>query len=69
MDLGRSPSQGVILPTDEVYVLALFLLKILALLTDRWLVLGLQVLDNVIMTRWKILPRDHATGELDPVEA
>lgn len=24
--------------------------------------LGLQVLDNVIMTRWKVLPRDQCQG-------
>jgi hypothetical protein len=27
--------------------------------------LGLQVLDSVIMTRWKILPREHCTGMQD----
>lgn len=26
--------------------------------------LGLQVLDNVIMTRWKVLPRDQCLGRL-----
>jgi exportin-1 len=26
--------------------------------------LGLQVLDNVIMTRWKVLPRDQCQGKL-----
>lgn len=25
--------------------------------------LGLQVLDNVIMTRWKVLPRDQCQGK------
>ena len=25
--------------------------------------LGLQVLDNVIMTRWKVLPRDQCQGQ------
>jgi len=27
--------------------------------------LGLQVLDSVIMTRWKVLPRDQCQGEYD----
>lgn len=27
--------------------------------------LGLQVLDEVIMTRWKVLPRDQCQGEID----
>ena len=26
------------------------------------LVLGLQVLDNVILTRWKVLPREQCQG-------
>jgi hypothetical protein len=26
--------------------------------------LGLQVLDNVIMTRWKVLPKEQCQGEL-----
>ncbi|KAL1623050.1 Karyopherin transporter [Diplodia seriata] len=29
---------------------------------DCWVDLGLQVLDNVIMTRWKVLPRDQCQG-------
>ena len=31
--------------------------------------LGLQVLDNVIMTRWKVLPRDQCMGELRATSA
>jgi hypothetical protein len=30
---------------------------------DRIPVLGLQVLDNVIMTRWKVLPREQCQGK------
>lgn len=30
--------------------------------------LGLQVLDGVIMTRWKVLPREQCQGELYPSE-
>jgi len=29
---------------------------------DKYIDLGLQVLDNVIMTRWKVLPRDQCQG-------
>jgi len=28
------------------------------------IVLGLQILDNVILTRWKVLPRDQCQGML-----
>lgn len=31
--------------------------------------LGLQVLDNVIMTRWKVLPRDQCHGKLKKLYA
>ena len=33
-----------------------------AKLTNRPADLGLQVLDNVIMTRWKVLPREQCLG-------
>jgi len=29
---------------------------------DKWVDLGLQVLDNVIMTRWKVLPKEQCQG-------
>ncbi len=29
--------------------------------------LGLQILDNVIMTRWKVLPREQCLGALWPL--
>lgn len=30
--------------------------------------LGLQVLDNVIMTRWKVLPREQCQGNLKAID-
>ena len=29
-----------------------------------WIDLGLQVLDSVVMTRWKVLPREQCQGRL-----
>lgn len=31
-----------------------------------WAVIGLGVLDNVILTRWKVLPREQCVGEQYP---
>lgn len=39
---------------------------LLPVYTDGTVDLGLQVLDNVVMTRWKVLPREQCQGTLRP---
>jgi hypothetical protein len=52
------------IPSDEVYVQP-WLRSRRGKTQDAefWLDLGLQVLDSVIMTRWKVLPRDQCQGK------
>lgn len=57
---GRYPVQGE-LPTDEVYVHESKTKDTELGLTSRK-DLALQVLDNVISTRWRVLPREQCQG-------
>lgn len=57
---GRHPVQGE-LPTDEVYVHESKTKHAELGLTSRK-DLALQVLDNVISTRWRVLPREQCQG-------
>lgn len=57
---GRHPVQGE-LPTDEVYVHEGKTKRAESGLMSRK-DLALQVLDNVISTRWRVLPREQCQG-------
>lgn len=57
---GRHPVQGE-LPTDEVYVHEGKTKHAESGLMSRK-DLALQVLDNVISTRWRVLPREQCQG-------
>lgn len=62
---GRHPFPGQ-LPPNEVYVPAISAephSSRAGHLANERLDLALQVLDNVIMTRWKVLPREQCQGE------
>jgi hypothetical protein len=59
MVVGGPDSAAIILHSNQVLV-PLGLSQELSLLTR--VDIGLQVLDNVIMTKWKVLPREQCQG-------
>lgn len=57
---GRSDPSKCYISSDEMLVILILVEPDADIPSD----LGLQVLDNVIMTRWKVLPREQCQGSL-----
>ena len=62
MATGGQDIAGSYVPADQMFVSFAVQLHGNIMLTN--IDLGLQVLDGVIMTRWKVLPREQCQGEL-----
>lgn len=64
MAYGGQDSFGCTISSDQVYVGILAKLFDVCGGANTTIDLGLQVLDNVIMTRWKVLPREQCQGRI-----
>ncbi len=62
MAVGRQDLARCYIPSDKVFVYSISGC-VDADIADKWIDLGLQVLDNVIMTRWKVLPKEQCQGK------
>lgn len=59
MAVGGQDPTGVVVHPDQVFVPNGFPYALFKLMCID---IGLQVLDNVIMTKWKVLPREQCQG-------
>lgn len=64
MAYGGQDPFGCTISSDQVYVGILAKLFDVCGGANTTIDLGLQVLDNVIMTRWKVLPREQCQGRI-----
>lgn len=58
MVIGGQDPTGVIVHSNQMFVPQLFRVLSMLIRVD----IGLQVLDSVIMTKWKVLPREQCQG-------